>query len=85
MKKIVMKYLMLNCSEATLLMAKKEEGKLSLKERIQLALHVSMCSLCRKFEKQSLLIGYESKHVHAEEKLSHPVKERIKRLIDEQT
>lgn len=84
MKKFMMKYLMLNCSEATMLMAKKEEDKLSLKGRIQLAMHVSMCSLCRKFEKQSHLIGDESKHVHSEEKLSSDVKGRIMRMIEEQ-
>jgi hypothetical protein len=85
MKKFMMKYLMLNCSEATMLMAKKEEDKLSLKGRIQLAMHVSMCSLCRKFEKQSHLIGEESKHVHSGEKLSADVKGRIIRMIEEQS
>lgn len=85
MKKFMMKYLMLNCSEATMLMAKKEEDKLSLKGRIQLAMHVSMCSLCRKFEKQSHLIGEESKHVHSGEKLSADVKGSIIRMIEEQS
>ncbi len=84
MEKNLMKHLMLNCNEATLLMAKKEEGKLSLKARIQLAMHLSMCSLCRKFEKQSHLIGEESKHVHAEEKLPGDLKEKIKRILEEQ-
>jgi len=78
-----MKYLMLNCREATLLMGKKEEGKLSLLGRIKLSMHTSMCSLCRKFEKQSLQIGKECKHVHTEDNLPAFAKERIEKMLEE--
>lgn len=83
MKKFMMKYLMVNCKEATFLMAKKEEGKLSLIGRIKLSIHTSMCSLCRKFEKQTGRIGKESKHVHAEDSLPVFAKERIERMLEE--
>lgn len=85
MKRFMMKYLMVNCKEATLLMAKKEEGKLSLMEKMKLSMHTSMCSFCRKFEKQTTQIAKESKHVHAEEKMSVAAKDRIIRMIDEQS
>lgn len=80
----MMKYLMLNCSEATMLMAKREEGKISLKDRVQLYLHTSMCAFCRKFDKQSLLIGKECRHVHTDEKLSVNAKEKFEQLIREE-
>ena len=83
MKKFMMKYLMVNCKEATFLMAKKEEGKLSLMESIKLSMHTYMCSFCRKFEKQTSTIAIESKYVHAEDNLPVFAKERIERKIDE--
>lgn len=79
----MMKYLMVNCKEATLLMAKKEEGKLSLMEKMKLSLHTSMCSFCRKFEMQTNQIAKESKHVYAEEKMSATANDRISKMIDE--
>ncbi|MBN8718414.1 MAG: hypothetical protein J0H85_03155 [Sediminibacterium magnilacihabitans] len=83
MKKFMMKYLMVNCKEATFLMAKKEEGKLTFIEKMKLSMHTSMCSFCKKFEKQTSKIGIESKHVHAEDNLSGFTKERIERMLDE--
>lgn len=81
----MMKYLMISCSKATFLMSKKEEGKLSIIERIKLSLHTSMCSLCKKFEKQTSRIAKESRHIHAEESLPSITKERIERMLDEQS
>lgn len=83
MKKFMMKYLMVNCKEATFLMAKKEEGKLSFMESIKLSMHTSMCSFCRKFEKQTSTIAIESKHVHAEDNLPVFAKERIEKMFEE--
>jgi hypothetical protein len=83
MKKFMMKYFMVNCKEATYLMAKKEEGRLSIQERLKLSMHTSMCSLCKKFERQAIKIGAESKHVHAEQQLPDFTKEKIEQLIKE--
>ena len=81
----MMKYLMLNCKEATLLMTKNEEGELSLIKKMQLFMHTSMCSFCKKFEKQAAKIAVESKHVHAAEILPAKAKERIERMIEDQS
>jgi glutaredoxin len=83
MKKLMMKYLMVNCKEATFLMAKKEEGMLSLTERWKLAMHTSMCSYCKKFEKQATKIGIESKHVHADDNLPAFAKEKMEKIFKE--
>ena len=83
MKRFMMKYLMLNCKEATLLMAKKEEGKLTMLGKMQLAMHTSMCSFCRKFEQQAKQIAKESKHVHAGESMSAAANDSIIKMIDE--
>ncbi len=64
-------------------MAKKEEGKLSFAESIKLYIHTSMCSLCKKFEKQFSEIAKQSKHIHAEDNLPMFAKERIERMLEE--
>lgn len=79
----MMKYLMINCKEATFLMAKKEDGKLSFAEKVKLSVHTSMCSFCKKFERQTSEIGKESRHVHAEDHLPFSAKERIERILEE--
>lgn len=84
MKKWMMKYLMVNCKQATFLMAKKEEGKLSFMDRMKLSVHTSMCSICQLFEKQISKIAEESKHIHAADSLSPVAKERIQKRIKEQ-
>lgn len=43
---------MLNCHDATLLMSQAQDGQLTLAERVQLRLHVSMCRGCTNFERQ---------------------------------
>ena len=77
----MMKYLIVNCKEATLMKEKKEEGKLSFMQKIHLSIHTSMCSFCKKFEKQTARIAKESKHIHAEDKLSEMAKERIGQML----
>ena len=78
-----MKYFIMSCKEATLLMAKDEEGKLFFFQRIKLSLHTLMCSLCKNFEKQISKIGKESRHVYGEDYLSASAKERISRMLEE--
>lgn len=79
----MMKYFMVNCKEATYLMAKKEEGKLGFVENIKLSMHTSMCTLCKKFEKQTNHIGQESRHVHAADSLPALTKDKIEKIIGE--
>ena len=83
MKKIMMRYLKISCKDATMLTARNEEGKLSLSEKFKLRMHTSMCSICKKFEKQAHTIAVESKEVMADAELSEPVKQRIQKMLSE--
>lgn len=83
MKKMMMRYLMISCKDATMLTARNEEGKLSLSEKFKLRMHTSMCSICKKFEKQAHTIAIESKEVMADAELSEPVKQRIQKMLSE--
>ncbi|MFP4287950.1 MAG: hypothetical protein ACOC2E_08660 [Bacteroidota bacterium] len=48
--------LFLSCLKASELIEKKMHFKLSLREKIQLSIHKSMCDACRIYEKQSSFI-----------------------------
>lgn len=48
--------LMLSCRVATALMEKRHREKISLVERIQLSVHVALCSACRNYQKQSVFL-----------------------------
>ncbi|MFP5042514.1 hypothetical protein [Parasediminibacterium sp. JCM 36343] len=68
----------ISCKKATFLISKKEEkGKITLWERFTLRMHLSICSLCKRFELQTGFIGRNAKHNHADEKLPQGVKTRI--------
>lgn len=55
MKKI-MHFLFLSCLKATELFEKKLHMKISLKEKIQLNIHKSMCKACTLYDDQSIII-----------------------------
>ncbi len=55
MKKL-MHILFLSCRKATELIDKRLLFRLSFREKLQLTLHKTMCSACRMYEKQGLLI-----------------------------
>jgi len=52
-----LKKIMYNCRQATLLIEKKQLGRLSLRERVELHIHLTGCSFCRLYNKQSSLIN----------------------------
>lgn len=54
----------ITCKQATEFIIKREEGKLSLKNRFLLWLHFGVCSFCKLFYKQSRLIGKNASHIH---------------------
>lgn len=64
---------MMNCREATRLLSESQDRRLSIKERISLKLHVSMCSGCRNFGTQMQFMR----------KISHAYVERKNQVNDE--
>ncbi len=72
---------MITCSDATLYVSKREEGKLSLPNRLKLFLHLVICKFCRLFEKQSRFIIHEIKHRHSNAVLTDLEKEQIQAKI----
>ncbi|MEO6671182.1 MAG: hypothetical protein ABIN36_16990 [Ferruginibacter sp.] len=52
----LMNAMMLSCVKATQLMELRQQSPLSLMQKIQLQMHLSMCSGCRNYMKQTKLI-----------------------------
>ena len=80
---------MLNCLEATRLLSERQERRLSLRERLALWFHLSMCHLCRGFGKfVEQLHSYSRDHSDemADDSeapgLSEPSRERIRKAVE---
>ena len=78
----LMNLLMLSCKKATLLIEKRQGFSLSIKEKMQVKLHASMCNACRSYEKQNSVINgaisnWFLNDTVKKETLSKDVKDRI--------
>ena len=73
----------LGCAEATFLMSKKEEDRLTLVEKIQLKLHLGVCSFCGRFQKQVKFFTGNAPHTHEHlhTGMSNEKKAAIKELL----
>ena len=73
----------ISCKKATYLVSKKEENRLSWLEKWQLRGHLTICSLCRRFEQQTGFIGRMVKHthVHIQATLPKPSKQKMKESL----
>lgn len=84
-----MQILMLSCKKATFLIEKGNSKPLSFMDKLQLSMHLKMCSKCADYQKQSVLIEriLKSNHVNASNpsnfKLSDTSKLRIQSVLDD--
>ena len=53
----VIKKIQYDCRHATYLIEKRQHTSLTVKERVQLIIHLSGCSVCRLFQQQSRWIN----------------------------
>lgn len=66
-------------------MSKKEEGKLTLKEKVQLRMHLGICDFCTRFQKQ---VNFFTKNAanaqeHTHGRMSNEKKQAIQELLKE--
>lgn len=72
----------ISCKDAVTLILKKEEGKLSLRQRLSLWRHLAICNLCRIFSSQNHLMNLTMKsRQHKQTTLSQVEKETILRNV----
>ena len=74
---------MISCKEASEFTIQKSEGKLSLKERFQLWLHLSICGVCKLFAIQSTWLDKVSSRIEISEQFSTEEKETLKRNLSD--
>jgi hypothetical protein len=76
-------FIHITCKRATYLVSKNEEQRLTLLEWLRLQFHLSICSFCKLFQKQTKQIGNHAAHVQDFKpmKLSETAKERIRQIL----
>ena len=84
----VIKKIQYDCRHATYLIEKRQHTSLTIKERIQLAIHLSGCSVCRLFQQQSrwinrLVRGLFHSPEGGKSKLDEEFKQQLQQKIDE--
>ena len=84
----VIKKILYDCRHATYLIEKKQHVSLTIKERIQLAIHLSGCSVCRLFQRQSrwinrLVQGLFHSPKDGKGRLDEEFKQQMQQKIDE--
>jgi len=79
---------MISCDEASFLISKSYEEKLTFRQKFRLKMHLMSCYLCRRYEKQlgqlnDAVINYKSscEHTHCEHTLSSEAKVKISQHV----
>lgn len=83
-----LKDIIYNCRKATFFIEKKQLTALTFKERVELRIHLTGCSFCRLFQKQSIGINkmaYELFHSAADReiRLDEDYKKKLQERIEE--
>ncbi len=79
----------ISCKDATLLTCKKQENAISFKERIQLKIHLFICTVCALFYKQTNLIHEQFTKMNNESHSSslhvdETIKINLQQIIDKE-
>ena len=74
---------MLTCKEISKLVSESLDRKLPLRQRMVVRLHLMMCSMCRAYEDQTLLLRKAVRTLGHDntEKLPEESKQRIKKAL----
>ena len=84
-----LKEIVYNCRKATYLIEKRQLGSITLREKLELQIHLAGCSVCKTFLKQSVLINkmvhdlFQSTSVK-ELKLDDQFKKELQERIEDQ-
>lgn len=76
-----------NCSKATFLIEKQQISRITMREKLELNIHLAGCSVCRIYEKQSMAINRMIKNLFQttqrnELTLDENFKQRLKEQIE---
>jgi len=76
-----------NCKQATFLIEKRITGKITAAETLQLHVHLKGCSVCKIYQRQSILINkvfsdFENSDVKLDETFKKTLKDKIEKEIN---
>ena len=82
------KYINLTCEEASFLISKRQETKLTWRENLKLNFHISVCDPCTRFAKQVVIIDasiarFFSSNSAKSQAFSAKQKEDLEKFIEE--
>ncbi|WP_316834351.1 hypothetical protein [Pedobacter nutrimenti] len=83
-----LKKILYNCRKATYLIEKQQIGRITLREKMELKIHLTGCSICKTFQRQSILINHMVKNLfkadhQTELKLDDKFKNHLQKRIEE--
>ena len=88
LSKAELKEIAFNCKKATFLIEKQQIGKITLKEKMELKIHLAGCSICVTFMQQSAVINQAARQLFnpdsMELKLDEGFKEQLQQQINNQ-
>lgn len=89
LNKTEIKKIAYNCRQATFLIEKKQLSTLTIREKLELKIHLAGCAVCRTFQQQSIVINQMVKDLfhsfqHKEIKLDETFKNEMQERIEEQ-
>lgn len=80
-----------NCRKATYLIEKQQIGRITLREKLELKIHLAGCSICKTFQRQSIVINHlvhnlfqstEQADVRLDEEFKRNLQQRIDQRLD---
>ena len=78
-----------SCKEVSALVSQGMDARLPLRTRFSVRLHLCLCSICRRYEKQLRLLREGARHYAdpdqnpVEQSLSQEAKERLEKALEE--
>ncbi|MBS1563087.1 MAG: hypothetical protein JST39_01810 [Bacteroidetes bacterium] len=73
-----------DCRHATFLIEKRQQTRLTLKERTELFIHLMGCSVCRLFQRQSRAISRSLRHLFRHPAIhTHTLDEKFKQEMQD--
>ncbi|MBE2190185.1 MAG: hypothetical protein IAE98_12045, partial [Candidatus Kapabacteria bacterium] len=77
----MIKKLMINCKDATLMSSMSEDSKLSFSDLLKFKMHITLCKVCAKFDSQVKLIIETLERIDSDVNLTKEEKEAIKKKL----
>lgn len=80
-----LKKIIYNCKKATFLIEKQQISNITLREKLELKIHLAGCVVCQIFQQQSILINQMVRnHLHKEIKLDEGFKKELQDRIEDE-